>query len=485
MSFLFPFFFIFSLGSACIIRLTYRESLRFYPLFVAALAFPTGFAICSLFVFVSFLISAQWGFMLANTLLAGLSAFLGYSLFHVFKLIRPPLPNFNAFRASWAKKTLAGKILLALCMILFAWTLSRWWGQYTRFVLFTPEGGWDARFLWNFKAYFFFRDPLLWKNMFSYSIDWSHPDYPLLLPAGIAWGWNWLGKEISIWPAATAFSFFSSAVLFIFWYISVRVQTWCGFLAAAFFLTVGSYTFWATNQYADVPLAFYITASCFLLEKAFSRDSSALFGLAGWLAGSACWTKNEGLFFLPLLLIAFALYFYKHLKTRKQTAWAFFAGAAFPLLVTLWLKTQMAPHGDYLNSGRSPAELFQTVFLHWKSTKLILGSFFTFMLHQQTWNYLWVLFFLTLCIIPFRKKISIHVSAAPAVLVLIILAGYAAILHTTPYDLQWQIQTALHRLLLHTGVLALIYAFETCGKCLLSAWGDFFSATAIDGTDKS
>lgn len=61
-------------------------------------------------------------------------------------------------------------------------------------LLASPHGEWDAWSIWNLRARFLFRateaaapfDPLL---------NWSHPNYPLLVPASIAGLWTWNGGE--------------------------------------------------------------------------------------------------------------------------------------------------------------------------------------------------------------------------------------------------------------------------------------------------
>ncbi|MBI3863197.1 MAG: hypothetical protein HY290_15000, partial [Planctomycetia bacterium] len=55
-----------------------------------------------------------------------------------------------------------------------------------------PDGGWDARAIWNLRARYLFRSGDAWRDAFSDSFD--HTDYPLLLPAGLARVWTFAGE---------------------------------------------------------------------------------------------------------------------------------------------------------------------------------------------------------------------------------------------------------------------------------------------------
>ena len=53
-----------------------------------------------------------------------------------------------------------------------------------------PHGRWDAWLIWNMHARFLFRGGDHWRDAFASGLDWSHWDYPLLLPLAIARSWN-------------------------------------------------------------------------------------------------------------------------------------------------------------------------------------------------------------------------------------------------------------------------------------------------------
>ncbi|MCH7600618.1 MAG: hypothetical protein IH973_12750, partial [Myxococcales bacterium] len=78
-------------------------------------------------------------------------------------------------------------------------------------------GFWDAFAIWNLKARFFFFDAgEHWQRAFSDIIEWSHTDYPLLLPLNVARLWTYAGDADQTISAllSVAFSTLALAILF-------------------------------------------------------------------------------------------------------------------------------------------------------------------------------------------------------------------------------------------------------------------------------
>ncbi|MEO7145405.1 MAG: hypothetical protein ABI165_18065, partial [Bryobacteraceae bacterium] len=75
------------------------------------------------------------------------------------------------------------------------------------FVLFSvvaPLGEWDAWSIWNLRAKFLGLAAKTWTDGFSPIIAWSHPDYPLLIPASIAQAWHAAGAAQPLAPILVA-----------------------------------------------------------------------------------------------------------------------------------------------------------------------------------------------------------------------------------------------------------------------------------------
>ena len=73
-------------------------------------------------------------------------------------------------------------------------------------------------------------------------------------------------------------------------------------LATAYFVRLGG------DQYADIPMGFFILSTAVLLmlseATAATGGSKGLLSLAGLTAGFAAWTKNEGVLFVLAAVVA-------------------------------------------------------------------------------------------------------------------------------------------------------------------------------------
>jgi len=64
-----------------------------------------------------------------------------------------------------------------------------------------PNGDWDAWSIWNLHARYLYRGGEHWTSLFSPALNWSHPDYPLLLPASVMRSWVFAGGETVAGPS--------------------------------------------------------------------------------------------------------------------------------------------------------------------------------------------------------------------------------------------------------------------------------------------
>jgi len=240
-----------------------------------------------------------------------------------------------------------------------------WWLQIAFFVVVAaaatafvllgfkePHGAWDAWSIWNLHARFLERGWAQWTTLFSKQLSWSHPGYPLLLPAFIAQVWALLRSETTVVPFVVAFVFtFGTAALLV-----AAVRQFRGWdqalIAGAFLIGTSNYIVQGAAQYADVPLAFYILASLVLL----CFDDARCTILAGAMAGFGAWTKNEGLLFIVVLVAARLIARWRVAQVSRPVfrELAQFAMGAAPVLVVLALfKFRYAPADELLFAHKS------------------------------------------------------------------------------------------------------------------------------------
>ena len=120
-----------------------------------------------------------------------------------------------------------------------------------------PHGIWDAWAIWNARARFLFRGyPDVWTQAFSPELDWSHPDYPLLVPVSVARAWAYIGGERITVPILLAATFCAGIVATAAMSVSRSATAWRGVLTAVMILASPAFLANAVAQCADIPLAF-------------------------------------------------------------------------------------------------------------------------------------------------------------------------------------------------------------------------------------
>jgi hypothetical protein len=327
-----------------------------------------------------------------------------------------------------------------------------------------PHGEWDAWSIWNLRARFLFRAQEF-VSPFSPAIEWSHPDYPLLIPAAIACLWTAGGGESAGIAGAVHLLFVVStiavpllAVRLLRGTVSALV---CGIsiLAATNLVRVGA------SLYADVPLAAFIVIAGSLLvygiEVAAAGAGPVV--VAGLAAGFAAWTKNEGILFCVSLAVAFCLSWNSRTEFRRRIPYAIplLAGLVAGLVFLGYFKLRLAPPNDLVNaSNLGVLSTKMTDFSrYWATIWAFVGEFLTFgnILVPPV-----IVFGVWLAIVRIRPGVT-GAAFLPLVAVCVQLLGYVAVYVGTSKDLDWHLNTSLPRLLLHVWPLAVTGIFLISG----------------------
>jgi hypothetical protein len=209
------------------------------------------------------------------------------------------------------------------------------------------DGDWDAFSIWNVRARYLAGGEATWRRAFGAQVGGrlvgaSHPGYPLLLSAFVAAQWIAGGAVTSAVNIAASLLFALAVLGVLVSSIGLRRGTALGLLAGLAFLATDTFVAQAPGQYADLPMALCFLASLVLWESASSLESrlesksgsKRLFAAAGFAAGLAPWTKNEGWPFL-LAFLAVAIW-----RARGVALWAILGslpGVSATLAIKLWL----------------------------------------------------------------------------------------------------------------------------------------------------
>ena len=214
-----------------------------------------------------------------------------------------------------------------------------------------------------------------------------------------------------------------------------------------------------TAQYADVPLAFYFLASVLLFELYDRADvkSFRLPLLAGLLTGMAAWTKNEGQLFLVATLLArgvAALRGGAPWRTRGAEWLAFAAGLA-PLLACLaYFKLRVALPND-LVKGQSLSATWERITTPRRYDVIAVGALAAAGRLLLGAGAALPLYAFLLGRAPKPPRQGWHSAMVLAVM----LIGYALVYLTTPHDVGWHVGSSADRLLLQLWPTALLLFF--------------------------
>ena len=343
-----------------------------------------------------------------------------------------------------------------------------------------PHGRWDAWLIWNMHARFLFRGGEHWRDAFASGLDWSHWDYPLLLPLSIARGWQYIGGESLSIPAVMAFVFTFLTLGLLWSGLSLLRSRSHGYLAAMVLMGTPLFIAMGAAQFADIPLAFFMLTSLVLLllhARSPENQPGALI-LAGLAAGLCAWTKNEGLLFLLIVtgsLFCTAFYAGGWRSALNRTA-GFLAGALPILLMVIYFKTQLSPAND-LFSGFGPAAAVAKLTDFGRYAEIAKAFFITGLSFTQglidvrvgmhlnpgavSILLLIVYLFLAGVRIDGRDQAGLIRSAAILGLMLI---GYFFIYVLTPLDLSYHLATSLNRLFLQLWPSVIFLCFMTAGS---------------------
>lgn len=434
-------------------------------LFRASLSVGFGVAAFSVAFFLSLLAGATHLLLIDCGVLALLLiALFGWQTQSAAASFAAP-PERTGQQPHWSGRAITAGFAIALCSALYSAVIR---------ILAYPHGyGWDAFSIWNLHARFLFLGGAHWRDGFTTLLPWSHPDYPLLLPAAVAHFWSYLGYDDPAVPAVISFLFTFSTVALLFAALSTIRGRMSAMLGATALLATPAFIEQGTSQYADIPLSFFILASIALLclrddlarkDHTQAKRYYGLLALAGLAASCAGWTKNEGLLFLCALVLARSLTLLRRQAPRGN--WISVARGIAPLVVATipallliaFFKRFIAPPGDLFSSGASALHKLFDLSRYWAILRWYIKGFFRFGG--------WLLLPGTLLLIAYYAAAGKKEHAEPqlgigtSMLTLALtLAGYFTVYLVTPYDIYWHLRFSLMRLFLQLWPSAIFLFF--------------------------
>jgi hypothetical protein len=318
----------------------------------------------------------------------------------------------------------------------------------------SPYGDWDAWAGWNLKARMIYLGGDQWRDAFSGGLPNQMQDYPMLLPLSVAQMWLCAGSAAQLGPVILSLAFTASTVLLLGCSVSMLRGRAQGLLAVT---ALGATPFFVTNgtaQYADVPVAFFFLAALVMLALSGRYQHRGLLVLAGLSAGSAAWTKNEGIAFLICVAIAMVA-----LRRWRNLGW-YAVGAAVPVALVLYLKLFLVKQPNLILRGQSWHDFAARLMLP-ESYPTIAGAFISDFVRMGGWLLgPTILVVVYAALAGIRRKGERDAGTATILTTLLLVLGsYFLIYLITPIGLRFHLDTSADRLLLHLWPGALFWCF--------------------------
>jgi hypothetical protein len=315
------------------------------------------------------------------------------------------------------------------------WVISSLTVLFALLILSHPVVDWDARFIWMFHAKRMFYDGSLYGQLDGYA-NWSHNDYPNLVPALAASLAKAMGHWNEIIPRASVVFALVPVMLIAALTLKQRGIFYC-WLALVFYLS----NFDLLNGYVDVYVGLYFGLGLVLLLSAQPKWLWSLVVLSLMLI------KNEGLLAGLLLIAAFGLI---HLRQPKQWWWAVWPVLAYALL---W-KIPLALHQvqgdlfqhDLVARGWERLHNPEEVLLLARAIQLNVGH--VFWLIPLTGMLIW------------RFKQPRDLGAMVLLVPLVYATAVSVIYLVTPHDLKWHLHTSADRvyIVFNLAIVTLFFA---------------------------
>ena len=300
-------------------------------------------------------------------------------------------------------------------------------------------GTWDAWAMWNMHAKYL-AEPEYWTTLFK-NKNFAHTDYPLLLPANIAFYSRIVGIEY-LQTVSYCFHLLITILIPVLIFTETKHRN-------IIFSAIGLY--WLCNnvnhltiasfQLADTLVAFF-TLIAIVATDHIEQDKRYA-AIVTSMLGLCMFTKNEGIL-ITLLFIAF---YFKPLFSKANIKPSLI-GIALPVIALAIFKLAYAPHNDIVSAQGSST---LNKLADWCRYNMV---FTALKKHINEYYYaiacLFALHFLL-------RVIGRKMPDKKLLFVLSVLCSYVVVYVITPQDLEWHLNTSLNRLV-HQMVPTTIYA---------------------------
>lgn len=328
-----------------------------------------------------------------------------------------------------------------------------------------PHGVQDAWGIWNVSARFIYGAGERWLQIIPQNA-WFHPDYPLLVSLNIAEVWSILGVSLTRVPIILALVYMLGLLGLLASALAIVKDQQQGALGMILLACLPVVPSLASNQYADLPLAYFFLGTAALLYIYTILRETRLLLFAGLFAGLTAWTKNEGLTFIAIATLSC---FLLGLSEKRNLLKYFLAGLGLPLFAIVLFKSVTPTNDLYAAASTSFWQL-----LDFSRTQVIISAMLRMFLSFGGWPISFAVVLAVYAILMFgrysiRGKIWLLFAAIVCQLI-----AYFGIYLFTPADVTVHMNTSLERLVFHLFPLTIFLVLS-----LLPSPREVFASDAV------
>ena len=317
--------------------------------------------------------------------------------------------------------------------------------------LIRPMYSFDAIGNFAYKAKLFFMERYIPYELFlRKSADIQHGDYPLFIPLSETWVYMFLGKWNDLLVNALFPMFFLSLSIIFYFALKRIIGKRLSLISTFFLATIPHFLNYATNGYADLPLAMFYSVSFLyiFLWISYKRENKFLF-LGAALSLFAAWTKNEGMLLSLvniLILLIFTFFERNNLTKIEVRKIAYFLVIVIGLSA-VWLNFIYNTIGLENELVRKETFKLSVAIKNLNRIPLILYDYQKHILGPKKWNISFLVFVVGL-VFYFKRAFRGYFKYI-TLSILLAFSGYTAAYLITPLEIRYHLQTSGSRLLLH------------------------------------
>ena len=321
-------------------------------------------------------------------------------------------------------------------------------GAYTIFRTFIkPIESYDAIAIYAIKAKIFFTELGIPADFFSrFKGIVPHIEYPLHIPLLETSFYVVTGTlDDCLVKIIFPLFYFSIAAILFTTMKSVLPRIWA-ITIAFLFMTIPVVSDYATNGYADLAFAAYISAAFFYMYKWTRSNESGLLWISGILLLCGVWTKSEGIIF-PFIFICAGGICAARDRDLKKRAFIYYA-ASLVIAMAIYFMIKKA-YGIETNDDFKTPGLFapERIIGNLSRIPLILYEYQIQFFGPKKWNIAWILFLIGV-VMNFRRLLSDRLILTTS-MIFLSFAAYTFIYIVTPQNIQWHLSTTVSRLFIH------------------------------------